>query len=242
MAWMLEELSLNAWPSLQSVLYDGWLLRFAGGYTRRANSVQALAAGAAPVEEKVAWCEAQYRAQGLPTIFKITPCTQPAALDAVLEARGYRREAETDVLSAPASALHAAACGPDITIMSREAWLGACAQFNRKGADAHRHHQAIVQAIVPPVCPVVAWSQGRPMAMGLGVLERGTVGIYDLVTDAAHRRQGHATRIISTIFAWAAAHGAQGAYLNVLAENAPAQALYATLGFRPSYRYWYRVG
>ena len=31
---LIEELSLNAWPALQTVLYDGWVLRFADGYTR----------------------------------------------------------------------------------------------------------------------------------------------------------------------------------------------------------------
>ncbi|MDB5085123.1 MAG: family N-acetyltransferase, partial [Bacilli bacterium] len=36
---MIEELTLNNWQPLQTMLYDGWLLRFAGGYTKRANSV-----------------------------------------------------------------------------------------------------------------------------------------------------------------------------------------------------------
>ena len=37
---MIEDLSLNAWPSHQIQLYDGWLLRFSYFYTHRTNCVE----------------------------------------------------------------------------------------------------------------------------------------------------------------------------------------------------------
>src|SRR5262249_36052759 len=93
----LEELSLNAWPALQSVVYDGWLLRFAAGYTRRANSVQALYPSTGEVGAKIRYCEAVYQARGQNTVFKLTPAAQPAGLDAALAASGYRTEAPSSV-------------------------------------------------------------------------------------------------------------------------------------------------
>ena len=38
----IEELSLSAWPPLQTMVLDGWVLRFAEGYTKRPNSVNPL--------------------------------------------------------------------------------------------------------------------------------------------------------------------------------------------------------
>ena len=49
----LEELSINAWPSLQTMLYDGWVLRFSDGYTKRANSSNPLYGGVLSVDEKI---------------------------------------------------------------------------------------------------------------------------------------------------------------------------------------------
>jgi hypothetical protein len=42
MDFTIEELSMNAWPSIQTVLLDGWILRMSNGYTKRANSVNPL--------------------------------------------------------------------------------------------------------------------------------------------------------------------------------------------------------
>ncbi len=61
----IEERGFNSWPALQIVMAEGWILRFAAGHTRRANSVNPIA----PVEREfarlVALAEALYTAQGL---------------------------------------------------------------------------------------------------------------------------------------------------------------------------------
>ena len=49
----IEELSLNAHPGIKTELYDGWILRFANGYTNRANSVNMLYGGSINLEEKI---------------------------------------------------------------------------------------------------------------------------------------------------------------------------------------------
>lgn len=178
----------------------------------------------------------------LPTIFKITPVSQPNTLDRLLEARAYRREAETEVLYAPMSSL---CCVPDTksgtALLPRDEWLDAYGLLTRQSPEQRIWHQAILRAILPAMCPVVLFAQGNPVAVALGVLECGMVGIYDVFTDVYYRRQCCATRLLAAIRCWAVANGAGGAYLQVMSENLPAKALYAKLGFGTCYRYWYRV-
>jgi hypothetical protein len=65
----IEQESLDAWPALESIPYDGWVLRFAKGYTKRANSVNALSQNTIKLSEKVDFCEREYHSRNLPPIF-----------------------------------------------------------------------------------------------------------------------------------------------------------------------------
>src|SRR5947208_1902118 len=93
----VEELALNAWPCLQTIYYDGWLLRFADGYTRRANSVNPLYTSSIDLGAKIRYCEETYRSRGRDTVFKLTSAAQPENLDSILAEHGYREEALTSV-------------------------------------------------------------------------------------------------------------------------------------------------
>lgn len=87
----IEEISLNAWPSLQQILYDGWILKFANGHTKRANSVNSVYTGTKDVYEKIERCEKIYIDKNLQPIFRITPIAQPENLDGILAHAGFKK-------------------------------------------------------------------------------------------------------------------------------------------------------
>jgi ribosomal protein S18 acetylase RimI-like enzyme len=237
----IEECALNAWPGLRQRELDGWLLRFADGFTRRANSVNPLHPGRLDVAEKLARCEAAYRAQGLPVVFRITPLADPPGLDALLAARGYGREGETRVqLLDP---LRGAASDPACTLADvlDERWLEPFAELDEAPLSQRAARRAILAAIALPHTGAVIQHGDRAACGGRAVLEDEHVGLFGIATDPAQRRRGHARRLARHLLAWGQALGARRAYLQVEADNAPALRLYESLGFREVYRYWYRV-
>ncbi|MBR6583290.1 MAG: hypothetical protein IKK80_06770, partial [Treponema sp.] len=96
----IEELSVNAHPGIKTELYDGWILRFANGYTNRANSVNMLYGGSVNLEEKIEVCQSRYFLQGLSSVFKIIPelSEEHKKMDLLLEARGYEIVTPTDLM------------------------------------------------------------------------------------------------------------------------------------------------
>ena len=75
----------------------------------------------------------------------------------------------------------------------------------------------------------------------LGVLTDNLLGLFDLFTAEAHRREGHATAVLDYILAWGFKRGAASAFLQVHSENSAAQTLYRSFGFDVAYPYWYRI-
>ena len=82
--------------------------------------------------------------------------------------------------------------------------------------------------------------EGRMVASGLGILDRGHIGLYAIYVDASCRRKHFARAICSSILTEAQKKGATHAYLQVVKGNTAAKNLYTSLGFEDFYTYWFR--
>jgi ribosomal protein S18 acetylase RimI-like enzyme len=238
----VEELTLNAWPPLESLVYDGWIVGFSNGYTRRANSIHPLYPSTIDLGEKITTCEEMYAARGQQTVFKLTSSSADAELDSTLEKRGYASAALTRVQTAelpPGAAT-------DTTVALSEVldpvWFDA---FNRLSVTPERFQptmKSLLEKIVPPHAFAAVTIDGQIVAQGLAVAERGYVGLFDIIVDSQVRNQGLGHRVVSRLLSWAQTrHAAHTAHLAVMHDNAPAKHLYASLRFREVYTYWYRT-
>ena len=238
----LEELSLSALPALETVYLDGWVLRFADGYTRRANSINALYPGSRSLDDNLREAEELYRRHGQRVVFKLTPASLPAGLDEALAERGYALEAPTSVQTLDLTAAPALTVGP--TALSEQVtddWLAAGYALSAVTARHLPTLRQMLARLAPPASFASLRVDGCVVSQGLGVYQSGWVGLYDIATHPEHRGRGHARQLINDLLAWAAGRGAHSAYLQVMLSNAPALRLYERMGFREQYQYWYRV-
>jgi len=242
LAQRIEEVSLNAWPALQQMLFDGWILRFSKGYTKRANSVNPLFGSTMDVDQKVDACQTLYAERGLQPIFRLTPFSSPPDLDQVLESHDYAKTDPTLVLHLDLQDLDTRpALSIDLRDEPLDAWLGIFCRFKGAPVEKHRAHREILQAIPARRFPASLVEASRPVACGLGVLENEYFGLFDVVTDPQRRRQGYGRQLVASLVQWAQEHGARHAYLQVESTNEAARRLYAGFGFQEIYRYWYRI-
>ena len=245
----LETLAANAWPAAEVVHLDGWRLRFAGGVTRRANSVWPNGhAGTLSFAEKLNAAEQFYAQRGAPATFQICDANQPPELDAVLAERGYTASAYTFVQTTAIDALLARL--PALrTVPHYE--LEVCEEFDElwfdlycatEQVDAHgaAMRRDILQRIGSPHGYALLRCAGEPAAVGLGVVEERWLGLYCLATLPSFRRQGAARAVLRTLAIWSQLYDAERAYLQVMTHNTGAQALYTGAGFTTAYSYHYR--
>jgi ribosomal protein S18 acetylase RimI-like enzyme len=242
----LEELAANAWPAALVQNVDGWRLRFNWNVTRRANSVWPNEAGRYhPLAEKLALVEDFYARYGCPARFQICPAMQPANLDQVLRERGYSAEAHTAVqLASLQTVLTHAESNPSYQITINETfgkrWFTAFCQSEGVKGHPAEIRRGILQRIGPRAGFALLEIEQQIVTVGLGVVERGWLGLFSLTTQPQFRRQGAATALIHALAQWSQQQGASHLYLQVMANNNPALKLYERLGFEILYHYHYR--
>jgi N-acetylglutamate synthase len=237
----VEELSMNAWPSLQTLLYDGWVLRFADGYTKRANSVHPLYSSSLNVEEKVQACEEIYQGKELDVVFKLTPSAQPENLEQVLAAKGYKADSHTSVQVLELDGVDKAPAQTALLTEDLHEWLPAYCRLSNIGGRRELTLEQLLHNVVPVLCLASIRYQGQIVACGMGVLQDRFVGLFDIVTDANFRGRGFGKQLMLNILAWGKRNGAHTAYLQVMLSNEPALRLYSGLGFKEIYTYCYRI-
>ena len=122
-------------------------------------------------------------------------------------------------------------------------WLEGLFELKDVTNADHRRVVPSMYAAIPKdeITVKVLDHEGHIAGTGLGILDRGYVGVYAIHVRKDCRRQGLAEAIVRTILTEGAKQGASKAYLQVVSENEPARRLYEKLGFVSEYECWFRV-
>ena len=236
----LEELAFRGWPALETQDRAGWRLRFANGYTKRSNSINALRQNAQIDLSTLESLEAAYRARNQAPVWRLSPLAPPAMGD-TLAARGYRTIERSLLQLCPLHAGFEAA--PEVRIHAEPtpAWIEAFCTHSPVRPEHRNTMQRMLAAIAKPAGFAFVEAEGSPLAMAIGAVEGDHMGLFDVLVMPKARRRGLARKITESLYAWAWGHGARFAYLQVVATNQAAMPLYAAQGFRTAYAYEYRI-
>jgi ribosomal protein S18 acetylase RimI-like enzyme len=224
------EVMLAAWPPHACERLGEWTLRFAGGFTRRANSVLPRGDPGCSLELAVERCEAAYAARGLPASFQLRQGHTAEGLEEVLVGRGYRPEYPALVLAGPlpqgvADRRVSHAAEPSAEWL--ETWLAVSRADDPAAAGFSR---GILERVSRPRTFAVLREDRRVIATALGTLSPGWLGLSCLAVQEQARQRGVGRAMVGAVAAWARAGGAERVWLEVEDDNEPALALYRGSG------------
>lgn len=240
----LQRVMLEAWQPVEREALGDWVLRAAGGFTGRANSVLPVGDPGLPLTEAVDACERWYAARSLPPQFLVAgPVGFAVAEDplgAELLGRGYR-EADRSVVMTAATAQVVASLEPgtttEVTVSERlrPDWLQAYARQREVVPGAT---EAVLTGSPGQLFASVE-EGGRVVAVARLGLAAGWAGLYSVWVDPGQRQRGVARALTGELAAQARARGVRSVHLQTLHSNAAAIGLYESLGFTAHHSYSY---
>ena len=219
----IEELALNALPCLQQILDDGWVLRFAEGYTKRANSVTPLYPSTEDLTVKIKRCQAIYHNFNLKSIFRLTDESRLKTLDRTLAGLGYQKQ---DTVSVRTKVIEDSIGEQNsvITIDNEisEEWLDRYVHAVDLPIQHWNTLSTMLDIVPHPTCYAMLKDRSRFCSIGLGVLAKDYLGLFFIATVKQQQNKGYGKQLISAMTDWGKSNGATKVYVQVEIKNQPA--------------------
>ncbi|AYF31767.1 GNAT family N-acetyltransferase [Micromonospora tulbaghiae] len=248
----LELAADEAWLAPVRGRLGDWRLRWADGWTGRANSALPVGDPDRPLPAALDAVQRWYAERGGPALVN-TPLPLAAPVGAELDARGWTSRPPVLVQTVPLRTLTASPAAPlsatappaadvppvGLADAPADDWLAIAA--GRKGGLPDAARQVLTGT--PRVRFAELREDGRLLAVGRGTVTGGGrwLGVSLLETVPQARRRGLAAAVVRALAGWGAAEGASHAFLQVEQSNTGAVALYRGLGFTTHHTYLTRV-
>ncbi len=239
----LEKNAADGYTALESKEYDGWLLGFSEGYTRRVNSVIIQGPSTIDIDEKIVICENEYKAHDLPCIFKITDADNE--LKEKLLKRGYRIQVPTDVmifeLTDENMDFDTAEAVKDAEF-SREpdGWFEPYFRFEEESDPVNQEFCKKIHSKVDiDQVYIKIMHEGKIAAVASIAIEDGYSLLHNVVVDASCRGLGLGRKLCQAAIVKSKECGAEYSYLQVIQDNEIAVNMYKKLGYEKLYAYFY---
>jgi N-acetylglutamate synthase len=234
-----------------------WRLRWADGFTGRANSALAVGDPGRPIPEALrAVCDFAHDRgiQPMVQVIRDSPNERAIVAEGWFQATRHARGHEVVVLTSPLEdrSFHVKAPVPGGRFHVKAPVSGG--RFHVKVADepvpgwweltlGPGEDVPAARSVLTggKVGYAVATLEGVTAGVGRGALVDGWLHVGRLEVDPGFRRRGLASALMGALHTWGAEHGAGHAVLQVAEANSGALALYAGLGYAPHHRYRYWV-
>lgn len=238
----LQRITDSGWPAPVREHLGEWLLRAAGGFTGRANSVSVHGDPGRPLASALRAVTDFYDAVGLPAMAQVVVgSTWERSFDAAGWMTKPGSHAGALVQVAPVrTALRSAGEPHRADSVQLEDHVGDdwLALYNRAGD----RQAAVVRAVLEGPERVVFARLGEPLhAIGRLVVDGDWAGIAAVEVAPQHRGRGLARLVVDALLRRADEADARWCYLQTMPANAPALGLYGRYGFTTHHTYRYLV-
>ena len=239
-----QELLTNAWPARTIILQNGWVLRLSEGVTRRVNSVLPIRYVGDSLLDDISVVERIYRERDMPVIFQVPDYFEPPNLKETLLSLGYESIDETLVMTSSINEISKIEKNKNLNSFIEhelsDKWLTALGNLSNYSHATIDGQEQIIKRI-PFKTKAFCYGEldNQIVAVGLAIIEREYLGIYDLVIHPNYRRRGIAQSLIVKMLQWGKENSAKHVYLTVQGDNFGAIVLYNKIGLKDRYHYRY---